>query len=879
MPFAFVENAGQANRQVRYVGSGPEFGALFEDRALTLEHGRTAVRVSFENGSSGRPVAERPIGATANYIHGNDVRHWHTGLPLFGALRYAGIWPGIDLLYETERNRVEAVYTVAPGADVGSILLRFSADADLRDDGTLRIRAGDGDFVEDKPVLYQFVRGERTRVEGGFRKSANGLVGFWAAHYDHGQPLVIDPTILFSGYFGGSAEDDILAIAIDPNNNVVVAGWTSSGNLATTGAAQTIYGGSVDAFVASFAPNGGALNYCTYIGGSGEDQATGIAVDSVGDVYITGWTASFNFPVVGGIQRHLSGTRDAFVTKMSSSGSELIYSTYLGGSGVDSGYGIGVSTSNSAVVVGDTTSTNLPTVGAIQPKPGGGQDAFVATLNPAGNGLSMLTYLGGSGLDHGSCVHVGPQGGILIGGYTRSTNFPTLQPFHPKLLGGQDGFVAKLSPTGTVLRFSTYLSGSGGSVAAPEQVNSITVDPNSDVVVAGTTSSPDFPVTPGAFQTTFGGQTDGFISVFSLSGQLLQSTFLGGSLSDSITALTVDFYGNVFVTGATDSQDFPVKLPLQSANAGAMDAFVAKMNTTLSALTFGTYLGGTGNDGVNAIAVDFETSIMVAGQTSSGNFPAAGSLQPYPTEVLSSFITKIAPNFTIGVAYGQQSGLTIATDIWHIASVGQSTVFGASTDRPIVGDWDGSGVQRIGIFRNGTWILDINGNGIIDTGDKTVLFGQAGDVPVVGDWLGTGSITLGLFRQGTFILDLSGHLTGVPTGQSDASFPFGQAGDIPVAADWNHSGTMKVGIFRNGLWLVDYTGGRVYASATAYTYGQAGDLPAVGDWDSSGYPSKIGIYRNGLWVLNYSGSNTWVTPYLTEMVVGFGFPGYTPLVF
>jgi hypothetical protein len=312
-----------------------------------------------------------------------------------------------------------------------------------------------------------------------------------------------------------------------------------------------------------------------------------------------------------------------------------------------------------------------------------------------------------------------------------------------------------------------------------------------------------------------------------------------------------------------------------------MDAFVVKLNTTLSAMPFGTYLGGSGNDGTNAIAVDFETSIVVAGQTGSPDFPVAGALPNSSSEILSSFMTKIAPSFMTGVAYGSLGQQIITTDIWHIASPSQTTVFGNATDLPIVGDWDGSGRKRIGVFRNGTWILDINGDGIIDTGDKTVLsFGQAGDIPVVGDWLGTGHISLGLFRQGTFILDLSGHLSGVPTGQSDATFPFGQAGDLPIVADWNGSGTTKVGIFRNGLWLVDYNGDRAFNGLDrSYVYGQAGDLPVVGDWDSSGNPSKIGIYRSGLWVLDYDGDNVWTIPYVNEMVLGFGSAGYTPLVF
>jgi hypothetical protein len=311
-----------------------------------------------------------------------------------------------------------------------------------------------------------------------------------------------------------------------------------------------------------------------------------------------------------------------------------------------------------------------------------------------------------------------------------------------------------------------------------------------------------------------------------------------------------------------------------------MDAFVVKLNTPLSAIPFGTYLGGSSADQGNSIAVDAQTSIIIAGQTSSGDYPVAGNLGKTPNAVLTSFLTKIVPSFTLGVAYAYQGQMVFTADPWHVASYTASTAFGNATDLAIAGDWTGTGQKRIGIFRNGTWILDTNGNGVIDAADKTIVFGQAGDIPVIGDWRGTGRIALGLFRQGTFILDLSGHLSGTPTGIADATFAFGQGGDVPVAADWNGSGTTKVGVFRNGLWLTDTNGDRVYNGLDkAYTYGQAGDMPVTGDWDSSGNTAKIGVYRAGTWILDYDGDNAMTTLGANEMTIGFGFAGYTPLIF
>jgi Beta-propeller repeat len=883
VPFAFAENRGQADPRVRYIGTGPEFKAWFEDRAVILQRGKTAVRISFQsrripNGPPSLIAPEDPTGATANYLRGATPRLWQTGLPLFHTIRYTGVWPGVELSYKAEQSGVKAEYLVAPGVDVNGIRLRFDSAARIERNGALRIPGASGDFIEDKPVLYQSIHGERIEVAGGFREFADGSIGFRTSGYDRGQPLIIDPAILLSGYFGGSSEDTITAVAVDALNNVVVAGWTSSSDLPSIGL-QPRKSGGVDAFVAAFYPNGGTLKYCTYIGGSGDDRAFGLAIDTVSNVYITGWTQSTNFPLVGALQPHLKGTRNAFVAKLSAAGNALLYSTYLGGSGLDSGNAIAVDSTNSAVIVGDSTSSNLPvTAGAFQSRLGGVQDAFVAKLTPQGSSLTFLTYLGGNATEHGTCINVVAAGAIFVGGSTWSNNLPVLAAIQPKSGGGQDGFYAKFTSAG-VAKFVSYLGGTGGTVGAPEQVNAIYVSTLGYLLLAGTTSSANFPVTPGALQTTFGGENDGFITNI-YNGQLFASTFLGGSLNDGITAMTQDFYGNPYVTGFTSSPDFPAQQhTLQIGGGGAMDTFVVKLNNTLSSATFGTLLGGSGNDQANAIAVDSYTSIIVAGQTGSPNFPLAGSLPNYLPSPVSSFITKIRPNFTLGVGYGYQGQMEFTADPWHAPSYPASTSYGIATDLPIAGDWTGSGTKNIGVFRNGTWILDTNGNGILDATDKTVLFGQAGDIPVVGDWRGVGHIALGLFRQGTFILDLSGHLTGIPTGLADATFAWGQGGDVPIVADWNGTGTAKVGIFRNGLWLVDYFGNRTNGVNRSYIYGQSGDLPVVGDWDSSGNPPKIGVYRQGLWILNYDGTNTWLVPGLEEMVLIFGFTGYTPLIF
>ncbi|MEP6717383.1 MAG: SBBP repeat-containing protein, partial [Terriglobia bacterium] len=882
LPFTFVENRGQTEPCIRYIGTGPNFKAWFEGGGATFQQGSATERMEFVGGAPSPSIeAVEPTGATANYLRGGDPNKWKTNLPLFSGLRYRGVWPGIEVRFKADAARTKAEYLVEPGASISEIRLRFNGRAEIESDGSLTVSNASGRFTEDKPYLFQDTGSQKQTVAGEFYKFEDGSIGFRAAAYDETLPLVVDPVILFSGYVGGSSQTTITSVAVNSYYNVIVAGWTLASDFSTTGSAQTSSGGGVDAFVAAFNPAGGSMIYCTFLGGSGDDRAYGVTVDGSNNTYVTGSTASSNFPVTGAFQTRLSGTRDAFVAKLNPAGSGLLFSTYLGGTGVDSATSIALDSNGAVIIGGDTTSTNLPaTASAFQKKIAGSQDAFIAKLAVAGNAIQYLTYYGGTATDHLTAIKVDASNQVFFGGSTSSINLPLKLAAQSRSGGGQDGFVAGLSADLSTLLQGTYVGGSGGSPGAPEQVNGIALLRDGTLVAAGTTSSLNFPVTAGTFQTTFGGgNTDGFLARYTIAtGALKQATYLGGSLDDGINAITCDVLNSLYVAGYTMSTDFPIMRQVQGVG-GAMDAFFVRMS--INRVLLGTYLGGNANDSATAIAIDSRMSVVVTGTTGSPNFPLAGTVGASAASPLTSFITKIAPSYHLALA----AEPAFYFDVWDTSGYNGSNIilntsnFGESGDIPIVGDWTGTGVKRIGVFRNGLWILDINGDGVYDQGDAALYFGQAGDTPLVGDWNGTGRVKFGLFRRGTFILDLSGHLSGVPTGLSDATFAFGQATDIPVVGDWSHSGTSKVGVFRNGSWLIDYNGDHVFDGADrTYVYGQAGDLPVVGDWDESTY-DKLGVYRAGTWILNVTATNAITQGGILEMYVFFGAAGYVPLVY
>ncbi|HEY8155769.1 MAG TPA: SBBP repeat-containing protein [Myxococcota bacterium] len=387
-------------------------------------------------------------------------------------------------------------------------------------------------------------------------------------------------TLLYSTYLGGGDSERVRGIAVDADGNAYLTGETSSTNFPTTpGAFQTLRAGGSDAFVVKLAPDGSHLVYSTYLGGTGAccDLGNAIAIDSAGNAYVTGAGDSPDFPTLHPVQGSFAGFVDAFVTKLDPSGSALVYSTYLGGLAADQGLAIAVDAAGSAYVSGFTGSLDFPIENALQPAFGGVFDAFVAKFAPDGSSLSYSTYLGGESNEWASSVGVDREGHAYVAGPTFSTDFPVsqgaLQPVFAG--GGADAFISKLAPGGSSLRYSTYLGGEGTDIAASIAL----VD---DVaVVAGATGSDAFP-TRKALQQARAGQDDVFVAAIDASGsELLFSTYLGGSGSESAAALAVDAAAGIHVAGWSNSSDFPTVNPLQSTLAGYRDAFVARLDDVI----------------------------------------------------------------------------------------------------------------------------------------------------------------------------------------------------------------------------------------------------------------------------------------------------------
>jgi uncharacterized repeat protein (TIGR01451 family) len=702
---AFEANQGQADRRVEFLSRGAGYALFFTQHGLVMKlQGRVPAKISPNSVSSSvlssmpyiggyapaaaadqgrhqtesvlnmqlvaanphaRATAQDRLPSTSNYFIGNDHNKWRMNVARFGKVRYAGIYPGIDMVYYGNQRQLEYDFVVAPRADPNLIALRLSdgtaGDAKLatriESNGDLVAHLENGDVRFRRPIVYQNVGSQKEFVDGRYVLESNGRVRFALGAYDHSRELVIDPTAAYATYLGGSNVDIALGVTLDGFGSCFVTGTTLSTDFPLENPLQSTNAGGEDIFITKFDAQADAEEYSTYVGGSGNDVATDIHLDNLGDMTVTGYTTSTNFPLVKPIQSTFGGgsvTGDAFVFQIASHGTAMVFSTYLGGVSDDQGSSLAIDSNNNIYVVGYTSSTNFPvTAGALHTNCGATSagvcsNGFVLKIPSDGESLSYSTYLGGSGGlgDAAYGIAVNASGDAIVVGVTGSPNFPvTSKAFDTKCgtdglcNGTYDGFVSELSPKGNSLIFSTFLGGSAYDYAAGVAVDT------TGVYVSGNTTSTDFPTTKGAFQTTFGGMSSGCvpsstntcgdvtITKLKLNGTgLIYSTYLGGSLDENPgMSMAVDGGGSVYVTGQTDSLNFPVANALLGTfNGGPNDAFLTKLNPQGTGLTYSTYLGGIGPDNGMRVALDQFADAFVSGTTTSFNFPTtSGVFQPH----------------------------------------------------------------------------------------------------------------------------------------------------------------------------------------------------------------------------------------------------------
>jgi len=732
IPLSFEANQGQADKTVKFLSNGSGYSLFLTDSSAVLALTKPEVSGAKPRQTAGRGVnpassrlAEKTdvvrmdlaganrathvagmdqLPGTANYFIGNDPAQWHSGVPTFAKVKYAGVYPGIDLVYYGNQRQLEYDFVVAPGASAKPIRLEFAGakKLDLTADGDLTVSAANGEIAFHKPVVYQVKDGLRQPVDGQFAMLAKNAIGFTLGRYDHSKPLVIDPVLSYSTYLGGSSADAAYGITADSSGSAYVVGVTFSTNFpVTAGAAQSTNNEPPNTSfecitITKLNPTGTALMYSTYLGGSGTppnnnaqfgDVGQGIAVDSSGDVYVTGFTQSTTFPTTPNAYQTVNNTttgsiQNAFVTKLNATGTALVYSTYLGGDAQDSGSAIAVDSFDDAYVVGSTFSTNFPTTsGAFQVVNHaitGWRNAFVTKFNPTGTALVYSTYLGGSSYGaEGAGIALDSSDDAYVTGSAASQDFPiTNGAFQTTNFAAANAglqtvaynvFVTKLNPTGTALVYSTFLGGAIDDFGA-----GIALDGSGDAYVTGEAWSSDYPVAGSAYQSTNPAYANdapsGFVTEVNAAGTgLVYSTFLGGSgfspqacgsgctssgSGDAGSAIAVDGLGDAYVTGSAVSSNFPTTSgAYQTVNNAAghtapagINAFITKLDPGGSSLLYSTYLGGTVQDYGYGIALDGVGGVYVAGIASSTNFPTTtGSYQPaFAGGSSDAFIARLA---------------------------------------------------------------------------------------------------------------------------------------------------------------------------------------------------------------------------------------------
>jgi hypothetical protein len=667
LPMSFEANVGQANEEVKFLSRGSGYSvfltptdAVFalseteaqrasttnigsvwkqrDGRARATEPSQTVMRMTLSGANPAQQITGLdPLPGRTNYFVGNDPSRWHTNVSTYARVRYASVYPGIDLLYHGNQAQLEYDFVVAPGTNPDVIRVRFDGADDVRIDasGDLIVQRAGKEMRQRKPVAYQDSVDGRREIACRYVIKGEREIGFSTTTHDTHRTLVIDPVLLYSTYLGGTGGEGqgLAHIAVDTSGNAYVSAFTSSPDFPTTpGAFQPTLPSdcTFGPFVAKLNARGSAFEYSTYLGGCGNSD--GLAVDASGHAYVTvtGFTNSENFPTTPGAL-HVpcpvsTCSEKAFITKFDPTGSALVYSALIEGR---TGGGIAIDTLSNAYITG-----------CVLVAPPSDCDIFVSKLNSDGSALVYDAQFGGSQLDGATDIAVDNAGNAYVTGRTESPDFPTTTgAFRPCCA---DTFVTKIDAAGSSLLYSTFLGNTayGGTGIAVDgsgnaYVTGIILHPNPEIPL-------DFPTTPGAFQPNYGGGADdAFLTKLNATGTaLVYSTFLGGRDADGGRDIAIDSDGNAYITGFTSSIDFPTANPYQSELQASISAFVTKLNAQGSTLMYSTYLGARDSAEAFGIAVDDSGSAYVVGNSGNG-LPLVIPAQYTHRGIADVFIAKI----------------------------------------------------------------------------------------------------------------------------------------------------------------------------------------------------------------------------------------------
>jgi hypothetical protein len=880
-PLLFEANRGQTDSRAKFISHGKGCTLFLggTEAVFSLETldpaNNDILRMRFAGANQASDVEGSGDAVTrTNYYKG---KKWFENIPNYSRVTYSNLYKGVDaIFYGSAENQLEYDFVVAPGGDAGQIELGFEGakNISINDEGELVIKTANAQLVHQKPYTYQEIEGQRHEIASRYVLSSDKTVKFETAEYDRSKTLVIDPKIGYLTYVGGSLGDEIHSIKLDAAGNAFVAGRTFSLDFPTPGSRSSANKSGI--FVSKIAPDGQDLLFTTFLDGSDHEgftvfQATGteIALGPGGNVFVAGVTSSSDFPVSDNAYQKVrlcsrqygscTFDEEAFVTKLSPAGN-IVYSTYLGGRHDDKANGIAVDSAGRAYVTGMTDSgVTFPTKNEFQ---GTGvfaynEDAFLTVFKADGSDILYSTGLGGSGVDVANDIAIDSENNVYIGGETGSTNFPLKNAFQTTNRGNGDAFVAKFNTSNSgnaSLQYSTFLGGTGF-----DEVNGITVDSDGKAHVAGETASTNFPLTNPLRSINQGGEA--FVTVMGEFGNSIEaSTFLGGGGADLANDIEIDEFEAIYITGTTNSTNYPLALPFQSTLGGQTDAFVTKFKFGAGILS-SSYLGGSNFERGFSIALQNKRVLFVAGNSFSADLPTTpGVLKETNTNnIANGFIARILDTHldSVGV-FRPGSTFLLTQSTTNVVSQQATFTSALSGQRGVAGDWDGDGADSIGTFSNGSWTVR-NFNFPLFAlpppfGIKNITFGAANDLPVVGDWNGDGIDTPGVFRPGT------GQFTVTDSTATNPAFSlgvtrvnFGDAGDLPIAGDWDGDGKDSVAVYRPGTGETFFTNADIsnkFAPIVTLSpgidfvafLGVAEDLPFAGDWNGDGVDS-LGLWR------------------------------------